>query len=297
MFGFRPPPQPGGAAPVDRNAIYGQINSAVSGFVNDAANSFNQSAVPSEAPSGEPGEQPRGELDEDTWQEKWFKQLNPYLTEEVPNTDRSGQVFSNIYDPSRKSYQEQLYGQSPGMDAYYDNAFNEGMDNLNTQFRAKGFGSTAHSNALSRFGAGLYADKAKNEADYRLRSAQGADAGWKDQTMLFKELSEGADSKGTERYNARTNRFNVGSGAANTAGNSRYNNQKLGYDMQNDFINKFFDAVSGGQGDIIAALEALQNGQWTGNVSAAEDNATGAANDTAQGREDLATLYRGGKPK
>jgi len=240
------------------------------------------SAVPSEAPSiSGPPEYPKGELDDPTNTEIWNGQIQNFFQSDTRGANRMDGLYKG-FDPNQKSYQEQLYGQDPGLSGYYDRAFDTGSAKLNNQFNAKGFGSTAHANALTGFGADLYADQAFREADYRQRNAAGADAGRAGRYGIAGDLATGADAREQTQANYDVNKLTFQGGAAKAADESRFRNRELAYKMQNDMLANILGLdLTAGLGEFEDLMDAANRGV----VSAAEDKATAVGDEADRYRQ------------
>jgi len=237
---------------------------------------------------------PKGELDNPTNAEQWLGKMQNFFNTDTAGANRMAGL-SDAFNPGQLSYQEQLYGSGPGLDEHYDREFNKGMSNLNRQFGSRGFGSTAHANALTGFGADLYADKAFREAEFRQNQAAGADAGRASRYNIASELASGADNRSGQIADYGLNKLEFGQGAVDSADEARYRNIVLSHKMQQDMLNSIlgFDFLGG-----LDDYEKYMDASFRGNISASEDKATGEANNAKERTQAIAdgVSFASGKP-
>jgi hypothetical protein len=266
-----------------------KVQSTLGGLTDQAADAFGPtSAVPSEAPSA------GGELDKPTESQDWWSGVKDWADPRNMTQPRNRQSeLSDQFDPNQKSYQEQLYGTGANTDEFYNRAFDVGADKLNTRFRHSGFGSSSHADAMSAFGADLFADQAKYDSDYRLRAAQGADQGRGDRYSTAATLAGGADDTDIDFLGKQTDRFQTGTTAAATADGTRLARDSQSFEEQLRYLEAILGPLLGGFGDITGSSEKYLDAGLQGDVSASEDAATAAGNEGKQFREDLRTLVLG----
>ena len=141
----------------------------------------------------------------------WY--LQPSESQQYWNSQQG-----NFAGGPQQSYAEQFYGSDPGLDPYYNRAYDTGSQRMNSRYAAMGVGGgSAALNADAEMMGGLKAEQANREADFRLRQATAADTGrnqsqqtWLD-TMTTGGKLAGAGDRG--ELDRRTAGANVAGGA------------------------------------------------------------------------------------
>lgn len=108
----------------------------------------------------------------------------------------SGAAFDRYFNPlSQESNSEKLYGQDPGLGAYYSRAQQTGQEQIDNAMAARGlFSSGASADESRQLAADLGADRAKNEANYKLQAAGQADTQRNARMGLAGQLGSAADA-------------------------------------------------------------------------------------------------------